>query len=56
MALQEVNGLEGAALEYAEGKGFGDVIEVDSNGWTLLHHAAADSQHRRGMLEVVRGL
>ena len=48
--------MEGAALEYAEGKGFGDVTEVDSNGWTLLHHAAADSQHRRGMLEVVRGL
>ena len=48
--------MEGAALEYAEGKGFGDVTEVDSNGWTLLHHAAADSQHRRGMLEVARGL
>ena len=47
--------MEGAALDYAEGKGYG-VLEVDSNGWTLLHHAAADSQHRRGMLEVVRGL
>ena len=47
--------MEGAALEYAEGKGYG-VLEVDSNGWTLLHHAAADSQHRRGMLEVVEGL
>ena len=47
--------MEGAALEYAEGKGYG-VLEVDSNGWTLLHHAAAESQHRRGMLEVGRGL
>ena len=47
--------MEGAALDYAEGKGYG-VLEVDSNGWTLLHHAAAESQHRRGMLEVVRGL
>ena len=47
--------MEGAALEFAEGKGYG-VLEVDSNGWTLLHHAAAESQHRRGMLEVVRGL
>ena len=47
--------MEGAALDYAEGKGYG-VLEVDSNGWTLIHHAAAESQHRRGMLEVVRGL
>ena len=47
--------MEGAALDYAEAKGYG-VLEVDSNGWTLLHHAAADSQHRRGMLEVIRGL
>ena len=28
---------------------------MDSNGWTLLHHAAVQSQHGRGMLEVVRG-
>ena len=48
--------MEGAALEYAEGKGYNDVTEVDSNGWTLLHHAAVQSQHGRGMLEVARGL
>ena len=47
--------MEGAALDFAEGKGYG-VLEVDSNGWTLLHHAASESQHRRGMLEVIRGL
>ena len=29
---------------------------MDANGWTLLHHAAVQSQHGRGMLEVVRGL
>ena len=48
--------MEGAALEYAEGKGYNDVIEVDSNGWTLLHHAAVQSQHGRGMIEVAHGL
>ena len=50
-----MDGLEGAALDFAESKGYG-VLEVDSNGWTLLHHAASESQHRRGMLEVIRGL
>ena len=45
----------GAAREFAEGKGYGP-LSVDSNGWTLLHHAVVQSQHRRGMLEVVRGL
>ena len=55
MALQEMNDLQGAALEFAEGKGYGP-LSVDSNGWTLVHHAAVQSQHRRGMLEVVRGL
>ena len=47
--------LQGAALELAEGKGYGP-LSVDSCGWTLLHHAAVQSQHGRGMLEVVRGL
>ena len=55
MALQEMNGLEGAAREFAEAKGYGP-LDVDVVGWTLLHHAAAESQHRRGMLGVVRGL
>ena len=55
MALQEIGDLYGVAREFAESKGFGP-HSVDSNGWTLLHHAAADSQHRRCMLEVVRGL
>ena len=55
MALQEMGDLQGAALEFAEGKGYGP-LSVDSNGWTLLHHAAVQSQHGRGMLEVVRGL
>ena len=47
--------LQGAALELAEGKGYGP-LSVDFCGWTLLHHAAVQSQHGRGMLEVVRGL
>ena len=50
-----MDGLEGAALDFAESKGYG-VLEVDSNGWTLLHHASSESQHRRGMIEVIRGL
>ena len=32
------------------------MFDVDTIGWTILHHAAAESQHRRGMLGVVRGL
>ena len=55
MALQEVGDLYGAALEFAESKGFGPRA-VDSNGWTLLHLAAVQSQHTRGMFEVVRGM
>ena len=55
MALQEIGDLYGAAREFAESKGFGPRA-VDSSGWTLLHHAAVQSQHGRGMLEVVRGL
>ena len=50
-----MGGLQGAALEFAEGKGCGP-LSVDSTWWTLLHHAVVQSQHRRGMLEVVRGL
>ena len=50
-----MGGLQGAALEFAEGKGYGP-FHVDAIGWTLLHHAAAQSQHGRGMLDVVRGL
>ena len=50
-----MNGLEGAAREFAEGKGYGP-RSVDACGWTLLHHATVLSQHRRGMVEVVRGL
>ena len=55
MALQEMGDLYGDAREFAESKGYG-LLSVDPNGWTLLHHAAVQSQHRRGMLEVVRGL
>ena len=50
-----MRGLQGAALEFAEGKGYGP-LPVDSTGWTLLHHATVQSQHRRGMLKIVRGL
>ena len=50
-----MGGLQGAALEFAEGKGYGP-LSVDSTGWTLLHHATVQSQHRRCMLEVIRGL
>ena len=53
--LQDMGDLQGAALELAEGKGYGP-FSVDFNGWTLLHHAVVQSQHRRGMLEVARGL
>ena len=45
----------GAAREFAENKGYGP-LAVDSNGWSLLHHAAVQSQHTRGMIEVTRGL
>ena len=55
MALQEIGDLRGAAREFAEVKGYGPLF-VDSTGWTLLHHAAVQSQHGRGMLEVVSGL
>ena len=55
MALQEIGDLDGAALEFSDGKGYGPE-DVDSIGWILLHHAAVQSQHRRGMLDVVRGL
>ena len=47
--------MHGAAREFAEAKGYGPRA-VDSCGWTLLHHAVAQSQNRRGMFEVVRGL
>ena len=53
--LQDMGGLQGVALDFAEGKGYGP-LSVDSTGWTLLHHATVHSQHRRGMLEVIRGL
>ena len=53
--LQDMGGLQGVALDFAEGKGYGP-LSVDSTGWTLLHHATVQSQHRRGMLEVIRGL
>ena len=55
MAFQEMNGLEGDALDFAEGKGYGP-LDVDAIGWTLLHHAASESQHSRGMYDVIRGL
>ena len=55
MALQRIGDLYGAVREFAENKGYGP-LSVDSNGWTLLHHAAVQSQHTRGMFEVVRGL
>ena len=55
MSLQEIGDLDGAALELAEGKGLGPE-DVDCMGWTLLHHSVVQPQHRRGMLEVVRGL
>ena len=47
--------LQGTALELAEDKGYAP-LSVDHTGWTLLHHAASESQHKRGMLAVVRGL
>ena len=53
--LQDMGDLQGAALELAEGKGYGP-FSVDFNGWTLLHHAAVQPQHGRGMLEIIRGL
>ena len=55
MVLQEMGDLRDAALEFAECRGYGP-RSVDGNGWTLFHHAAAQSQHQRGMLEVIRGL
>ena len=55
MALQDMHDLEGAAAQFAQTKGYGP-YEVDFNGWTLLHHAASESQHSRGMYDVIRGL
>ena len=55
MALQDMYDLEGAAAQFAETKGYGP-FEVDSSGWTLLHHAASEPQHSRGMYDVIRGL
>ena len=45
----------GPAREFAEGRGYSP-SDLDAGGWTLLHYAASESQHRRGMLAVVRGL
>ena len=53
--FEEMGDLHGAAREFAENKGYGP-LAVDNNGWTLLHHAAVQSQHGRGMIEVFRGL
>ena len=55
MALQDMGDLRGAALEFAEAKGYGP-LGVDVSGWTLLHHAAAESQHNRGMLDVIHSM
>ena len=55
IALQEEIDLSGSAREFAETKGYG-ALAVDNNGWTLLHHAAVQSQHGRGMRDVFRGL
>ena len=45
----------GAAREFADNKGYGP-LAVDNNGWTLLHYAAVQSQHGRGIIEVFRCL
>ena len=42
-------------MEFADSKGFAP-LSVDSKGWTLLHYAASESQHKRRMLDVIRGL
>ena len=55
MALQDMHDLEGAAAQFAQTKGY-DPFEVDFNGWTLLHHAASESQHSRSMFDVIRSL
>ena len=53
-----MGGLQGAALEFAEGKGYGP-LSVDSTGWTLLHHATVQSPtqagHARGRPRLVGG-
>ena len=53
--MQDIPDLEGAALDFAESQGFGP-LSAESNGWTLLHHAASESQHSRAMFDVIRGL
>ena len=52
---EELGDLNAAAQALADSIGIGPEA-VDPTGWTLLHHAAAESQHGRGMFEVVRGL
>ena len=52
--LHDISDLEGVASEFAETKSYGP-SHLDANGWSLLHHAASESQHTR-RLEVARGL
>ena len=47
--------LDDETRDYATEKGF-EPGELDVNGWALLHHAVADSAHRRLLLGVVKGI
>ena len=53
--LQDFDLLEGAAREFAESRGFGP-LSTDSMQWTLIHHCCANSEHHRGMHEVLKSL
>ena len=55
IALQDYGNLDGPALVFAESVGIGP-HEVDSCGWTLLHHAVNDSEEKQGMTDVGEGL
>ena len=55
MFWQELGTLNGAAVMFSDVYDMGP-MDIDENGWFLLHKAVSRSQHNRGMVDVVRGL
>ena len=55
MFWQELGTLNDAAVIFSDIYNMGP-MDIDDNGWFLLHKAVSRSQHARGMVDVVRGL
>ena len=55
MFWQEIGTLNDAAQTFADIYNMG-TEDIDDMGWTLLHRAVSQSMHRRGMIDVVKGL